>query len=523
MYLRDLTVCCPTHMEIHILRDGNQIGPFSEETVQSLLKQGNVLINDLAWMPGLDTWSPLHAVLYPAAQPPTPPPNAVPPPMPGAATDHAPVQPVVLDPLPPAASTVAEEPATARQKAFLTFMAVPFGSDLNKNRAAHLVNDVMENPKNSGRLRRWEEERLRLYPDLFADEIKARRENRSQQFLEICQGEGEEFFDGVTKAHTQVLVAYLDVQHPNWDQSDHAAKYDYFFPAIAEKFPQLLKRAAKGRFKYPDGPKVAAELVRRPVAVRGKAKRSPVAAMMRGIFIGAILLGLGYGAIKLQQNGGIEAVKAFIAKATEQAKAAPGKTADSKATKPSEKTATLSPASSLPSTPNPPTETVSAPPALAQASPVAPDPLAPPATQPAPAAVAPAPAPAPVTTAPADSTMAANTAPASALPSNVSLFDTTPPPATTPAADPLAPPTPSPATPAPAATTPKAIYAKVTKQTVINLRFGTSTLRPGTPVQVLSSSGSTITIKFGPETVTIPAANTDYGSSGSMLPGPTGQ
>lgn len=503
-------------MEIHILRDGNQIGPFTEETVQSLLKQGNVLINDLAWMPGLDGWSPLHAVLYPAAQPPAPPPNAVPPPMPPAATAAATVeQPVVVQPVAPAPAPVAEEPATARQKAFLTFMAVPFGSDLNKNRAAHLVNDVMENPKNSGRLRRWEEERLRLYPDLFAEEIKARRENRSQQFLEICEGEGKEFFDGVTKAHTQVLVAYLDVQHPNWDQTDHAAKYDYFFPAIAEKFPQLLKRSAKGRFKYPDGPKVAAELVRSPVAVRAKARKSPLAAMMRGIFIGAILLGIGYGAIKLQQNGGIEAMKAYIAKVSEKPKTTPGKST----AKASDKTALPSIAPSPGSTPVHQPETTLAPsPTIAQAPSLAPDPLAPPATQPAPAPVAPAPAAA--APAPADTAMAANTTPSPGLASSVSLFDTTPPPASTPAADPLAPAAPSPTAPppAPAAAAPKAVYAKVTKQTVINLRFGTSTLRPGTPVQVLSSSGSTLTIKFGPETVTIPAGNTDYATSVSMAP-----
>src|SRR5688572_24094958 len=82
MYLRGFNSLQPYTMEIHILRDGKQIGPFTEETVQSLLKQGNILINDLAWSPGLDGWSPLHAVLYPAAQPPPVPANAVPPPMP---------------------------------------------------------------------------------------------------------------------------------------------------------------------------------------------------------------------------------------------------------------------------------------------------------------------------------------------------------------------------------------------------------------------------------------------------------
>src|SRR4030095_9795126 len=161
-------------MEIHILRDGKQIGPFTEETVQSLLKQGNILINDLAWSPGLTGWSPLHAVLYPAAQPPAAPENAVPPPMPPSPMPLAALtQPVEESPAQPEATAepAAEGLATDRQKAFLSFMAVPFRSNLSKERAAQLVKDAMENPKNSGRLKKWDEERRHRYPDLFADEI----------------------------------------------------------------------------------------------------------------------------------------------------------------------------------------------------------------------------------------------------------------------------------------------------------------------------------------------------------------
>lgn len=507
-------------MEIHILHDGKQIGPFTEETVQSLLKQGNVLINDLAWSPGLTGWNPLYAVLYPAAQPPASPTSAVPPPMPPpppiVETDEEPVEEAVLPVEPePATAAVSVEPATPRQKAFLTYMSVPFSTELTKDRAALLVNDAMENSKNSGRLKKWDDERLRLYPDLFADEIKARRENRAQQYLEICQEEGREFFEGFTKAHTQVLVQFLDVQYPTWDQSDHASKYDYFFPAIAEKFPQLLKKSAKGRFKYPDGPKVAAELVRSPVAVRARPRKSPVGAIVRGIFIGGIVLGLGVGAAEVQKRGGVEFVKAWIAKAGESAKSKSNKPAQpAKSDAPIISSSTIkepvfssrspvptpAPAPTVPTTPSP---------TLAQAPPVTP-------TVP----VVPAPAPGTVTPA-ADPTMTtASAAPSPTLPASVSLFDTTPPPASTPAADATAPAVPTTPVPPPV---PQRVYAKITKPTVINLRFGSSTLRPGTPVQVLSASGSNITIQFGPETHTIPASNTDYNSAGSSLlpPAPT--
>ena len=133
-------------MEIYILRDGKQTGPFSEEATQSLLKQGAIMINDLAWQPGLPQWLPLHAVLYPAAQPgstpPAPPPNLAPPPMPLPSSpvklpaEPAPT-PVVVTPA-PAAHPVTAKPAsgpvaTPRQKAFLSYMGIAFSPAMSKD------------------------------------------------------------------------------------------------------------------------------------------------------------------------------------------------------------------------------------------------------------------------------------------------------------------------------------------------------------------------------------------------------
>ena len=51
-------------MDIHILHGGIEIGPFSEVTAQTLLKQGSVLVTDLAWSPGMPDWVPLVNLLY---------------------------------------------------------------------------------------------------------------------------------------------------------------------------------------------------------------------------------------------------------------------------------------------------------------------------------------------------------------------------------------------------------------------------------------------------------------------------
>jgi len=59
---------------IHILRDGKQFGPYSEEEVRQHFAQGSLLPTDLAWHEGRDGWIPLKEFLEaPKWQPPPPP------------------------------------------------------------------------------------------------------------------------------------------------------------------------------------------------------------------------------------------------------------------------------------------------------------------------------------------------------------------------------------------------------------------------------------------------------------------
>ena len=43
-------------MDIYILRDGKEIGPLSEETTQTMLKDGSIVMGDFAWCPGMSDW-----------------------------------------------------------------------------------------------------------------------------------------------------------------------------------------------------------------------------------------------------------------------------------------------------------------------------------------------------------------------------------------------------------------------------------------------------------------------------------
>lgn len=267
-------------MDIYILRDGKETGPFSEEETQRMLKQGEALINDLAWRHGMPEWIPLHSVLYPA----------------GASAAPVPPPPPAEEPL-----RIPSEPATARQKAFLSYIGVRFEPEISKEQAALLVNDAMEHPRDPARVARWNDDRLKLHPDLFAAEIQARKEQRSTRFFELCQTEGAECLEGVTKAHCQVLVNYLDVKYPRWDANETEAAWNYFFPAVREKFPQLVRKEWKDKLNFPQGPKVAPALVRRPVVVARK-RTSPFVLLGRGLAFGLILVGMVVGALYLQRH-----------------------------------------------------------------------------------------------------------------------------------------------------------------------------------------------------------------------------
>jgi hypothetical protein len=222
-----------------------------------MLAEGRVRPSDFGWYSGLADWTALSEI-FPDADGPTEPmrdeettvhvrsPSTI---------VHSPSSSLatVWAPPPP-------EPATAKQKAFLTYMGVSFGPAITHDEAAMLVNETMENPSDPVRLARWSEERLRLHPDIFRAELRLWKEERPSRFHELVESEGRECFHDVSKAHCQVLVGYLDVRFPNWDARGSESTWNYFFPAIAEKFPQLVNKAWRGRLQFPDGPKVAREL-----------------------------------------------------------------------------------------------------------------------------------------------------------------------------------------------------------------------------------------------------------------------
>src|SRR4051812_24194926 len=226
-------------MEIYLLRDEKEVGPYEAEDVRSWLQQGHVAANELAWTEGLPEWQPLRQLLGLEAE---------------DATASAYVPP---EPEPEPIPVPKGPPASPRQKAFLSYMGVSFSPELSEEEAELLTQEVTQNRKNAKRLAKWEGDRLDLHPEMFVAEIQARMKNRPNYFFKMVETEGADCFNGVTKAHCQVLVGYLDVNHPHWDAKHSEATWKYFFPAIAEKFPQLVKKEWRSKLKFKESGKVA--------------------------------------------------------------------------------------------------------------------------------------------------------------------------------------------------------------------------------------------------------------------------
>jgi hypothetical protein len=468
-------------MEIFVLREGQQTGPFNEDTLQSLCHRGGLAPSDMAWHQGLPTWMPLAEVLKPGSERPT-----APPPVPHANGTRS----------------SSKKAATAKQKALLKYIGATYEEGITKEDAALAISDAIENPKFTARLQKWGEEKLRLHPDVFQDEIDHRRAHRVSRYLERCQTEGAEAVKDVTKAHVQVLVESLDKRVQVWERDPREALWDYLLPAIAEHFPQLVQEGWKGRLK-PGLSKVAAAMAAGELP---KDAPSPGAfsAALRGMVYGGAVLALILGGNYLFNKPNEPAVNQ---PAPSKSPATPAVTESAKV---SEKPAPLVHPTEAP---------------LIGANPIeAPAPV--PGSAPiinAEAKAAPAVEPAPNTppAAPSGDPAMASAAPATSAPANPAVALNTPP-APAPTAVPAPTPAPTeptePATPAPTAGF-KSILT-ITKPVAVQLQFGTVTLTLGTRVRFIAMEGGNVRVNYNNNVILVPAIATDVDPS-ALPPAPT--
>ena len=465
-------------MQIFIIHDGQQAGPFTEDAVQTLLTKGHVRPNDMGWRKGLPAWLPLSRVLEPAA-------GAVnaPPPVPSSKA------PAGTNDTPPRESAM-----TPKQVALLKYLGAEIGEDATRETAAIAISDALEKPKLQDRIRKWHDEKLRLHPDIFQDEIDFRRANRVSHYLELCQTDGAEAVTDVTKAHVHVLVESLDRRFPRWETDPAAALWDYLLPAIAEHFPKLVRPEWKGPLTLGGISKVAAAATGRKTGRQTGGALPPPPAPSGAL--GAAGRGIIYGAIALVVIfGGIMARDHWKPDASKRAPQNPP-TAIPVATPDKPSAPTPPPAVKPVETPAVNTTPPDKAPLAGPDQPPVP-PVAPPA--PAPAAPAPAP-PLPVPVAPVAEEKPAR------------MDDKSPPP---PAPNPAAIPETPPAISAPVA---PRTFVTLTQGIGVSLANGQMKLSAGTPLRISAIEGANLKVMWNDQVFYVPAIATDIAKGTPSAP-----
>lgn len=449
-------------MQIFIIRDGSQTGPFSEEAVKAFLTEGSVRPTDLGWRKGFQKWTPLVEVLNSKSA------------GDGDTADSPPTTGLSATSL-----AAIEAPATAKQKAFLKYLGAEFGENLTKERAALAVSDAIETPRLQIRIRKWHDEKMRLHPDVFQDEADYRRANRAIRYLERVEAEAADVVKDVTKAHVQVIVESLDKRQPDWELEPEAALWSHLLPQIAEHFPQLVLSEGKAKLKH--GVEKARARTRgiSPGAVPAPPSggTSTIGALVRGVVLGAAVLGaIWVGHHFWQQSHGDHAAPAPSAPATPT----PEKTGTPSGGGTASSTPATNPNFNLPPVKEPPASPPENPPSNTPPPSTPPEPPAkPPGTD------EPAPAPAPPMPAP---------------------------PAMPPEKPPEpAPPEPAPANPPPATPPPAAprTSVKLTQGIGVMLANGQVSLPAGTTLRYLGTEGANIRVSWNNNVFFVPAVATD--------------
>jgi hypothetical protein len=137
-------------------------------------------------------------------------------------------------------------PATPKQVAYLKYMGVSNTDQLSKKEAADLIdaNPFLHEVKSMAEFDRlrshqdnWHEQRLILYPDLYADELKYHLTNHLPDLLHTyVRGQVVGASERLTKSKIRDIVNALTGENARWwHESDYQA---VFWERLKQKYPK---------------------------------------------------------------------------------------------------------------------------------------------------------------------------------------------------------------------------------------------------------------------------------------------
>jgi hypothetical protein len=170
-------------------------------------------------------------------------------------SDRFVLHPDLFQKAPPAA-------ATDRQQALMRYLGHSSSHTLSSYEASDWLDQECDKEHNRERLDSWRKDRLRLHPDLFANEVREqqaaqqeRHANRPALIRSFCNNEKQLYEESyplkrLTHDHAKRAVAWLDANRPGWDADLWSGPYNdinedvvstHIFQALVASAPEAVK------------------------------------------------------------------------------------------------------------------------------------------------------------------------------------------------------------------------------------------------------------------------------------------
>jgi len=228
---KELSEWKPVHAVIpiiHVARCGKEIGPFEEERdILSGLRDGSLLMDDYYWCEGMSEWKHLSVLEISTGALAT-----------KAQKDALKAAGLPFDELTTKAQVKAlfpaaeNAPATAKQLALLSYLGKPVSENVSKKEAADRIDAIVGDSPD--KYKDWNEDKLILFPDIYADEIASLKRSCFAEYNTFRQelGSAKSELPKLSFEQASRIFAYLDASRPDWMKPRIAMCMDHFLPWV---------------------------------------------------------------------------------------------------------------------------------------------------------------------------------------------------------------------------------------------------------------------------------------------------
>lgn len=218
---------------IHVARCGEEIAEFDEERdILSGLRDGDLLMNDYYWCEGMSEWKHLSTLEISKAALATP-----------AQKEALKAAGLPFDDLTTKAQVSAlfsrhdDAPASLKQQALLSYLGHPAAENVSKKEAMDLIDAIVGGADGRDKFGDWNDDKLILYPAVFADEIMARKEECFAEYKSFRAelGSAASELPKLSLEQANRIFAHLDASGPAWIKPRIAMFLDHFLPCVEAK------------------------------------------------------------------------------------------------------------------------------------------------------------------------------------------------------------------------------------------------------------------------------------------------